>query len=111
MPKLTIVLPTYNEIGNLSNMVEALFALPINDLHLLVVDDNSPDGTGKLADELATASGRKIQVLHRQEKNGLGPAYIAGFKRAIADGADYILRCRFFASAKIYLANDSQARI
>lgn len=92
MPKFTVVLPTYNEIGNLKNMVDALFALNMPDFHLLVVDDNSPDGTGQLADELASASGGHIRVLHRQEKNGLGPAYIAGFKQAIADGADYILQ-------------------
>lgn len=92
MPKFTVVLPTYNEIGNLKNMVDALFALHIPDFHLLVVDDNSPDGTGQLADDLAAHSGGHIRVLHRQEKNGLGPAYIAGFKQAIADGADYILQ-------------------
>jgi dolichol-phosphate mannosyltransferase len=92
MPKFTVVLPTYNEIGNLKNMVDALFALNISDFHLLVVDDNSPDGTGQLADELAANSDGHIRVLHRQEKNGLGPAYIAGFKQAIADGADYILQ-------------------
>ncbi|PJF29689.1 MAG: polyprenol monophosphomannose synthase [Phototrophicales bacterium] len=92
MPKFTVVLPTYNEIGNLKNMVDALFALNIPDFHLLVVDDNSPDGTGQLADELAANSDGHIRVLHRQEKNGLGPAYIAGFKQAIADGADYVLQ-------------------
>lgn len=92
MPKFTVVLPTYNEIGNLKNMVDALFALNMPDFYLLVVDDNSPDGTGQLADELAGASNGHIRVLHRQEKNGLGPAYIAGFKQAIADGADYILQ-------------------
>lgn len=92
MPKFTVVLPTYNEIGNLKNMVDALFALNMPDFYLLVVDDNSPDGTGQLADELASASNGHIRVLHRQEKNGLGPAYIAGFKQAIADGADYILQ-------------------
>lgn len=92
MSKITIVLPTYNEIGNLSNMVEAIFALNIADLHLLVVDDNSPDGTGKLADELAQASGGKMKVLHREGKGGLGPAYAAGFKVAIADGAESIFQ-------------------
>lgn len=61
-------------------MVEALFALNLDNLHILVVDDNSPDGTGKIADELA-AQNPKVNVLHRQEKNGLGQAYIAGFKK------------------------------
>ena len=92
MPKTVIVLPTYNEIDNLSQMVEALFALKIEDSHLLVVDDNSPDGTGQLADELASESPDRIQVLHRTEKAGLGPAYIAGFKKALASGADYVIQ-------------------
>ncbi len=91
MPKTTIVLPTYNEKENLAQMAVALFALPVPDLHILVVDDNSPDGTGQIADELASREPR-LQVLHRQEKNGLGQAYIAGFKQAIAQDADYIIQ-------------------
>ncbi len=92
MPKLTIVLPTYNEKENLPHMVEALFNLPLDNLHLLVVDDNSPDGTGKMAEDFKSEFPGRIDVLHRTEKAGLGPAYIAGFKKAIADGADYILQ-------------------
>jgi dolichol-phosphate mannosyltransferase len=87
-----VVLPTYNEIENLPLMVEALFALPLENLHLLVVDDNSPDGTGQLADELAQQHTGKINVLHRTEKNGLGPAYIAGFKHALTLDADMIVQ-------------------
>ena len=92
MPKLMVVLPTYNERENLPLIVEALFTLSINDLNILVVDDNSPDGTGALADELALKYPGRLNVLHRTEKNGLGPAYIAGFKRALALDADYILQ-------------------
>lgn len=92
MSKLTIVLPTYNEAENLPLMVAALFALGIQGLHILVVDDNSPDGTGQLAEDLAKQHPGRIQVLHRTQKAGLGPAYIAGFKHAITDGADYILQ-------------------
>ncbi|NWF69956.1 MAG: polyprenol monophosphomannose synthase [Chloroflexi bacterium] len=92
MPNLTVVLPTYNEIENLTQISEALLALPVPGLNILVVDDNSPDGTGQKAEELAQQSGGRIAVLHRQEKNGLGPAYIAGFKRAISMGADYMLQ-------------------
>ncbi len=92
MPKLMIVLPTYNERENLPLMVNALFALPTADLNLLVVDDNSPDGTGTLADELAAQHLGQMSVLHRTEKNGLGPAYIAGFKQALALDADYIIQ-------------------
>jgi dolichol-phosphate mannosyltransferase len=92
MPKTFVVLPTYNERENLPLMVEALLALNIADLNILVVDDNSPDGTGALADSLAAQHPRSIHVLHRTEKNGLGPAYIAGFKKAISLGADYVIQ-------------------
>lgn len=92
MPGIMVVLPTYNEAENLPLMVRALFDLPIDDLQILVVDDSSPDGTGELAEKLALEHPGRIQVLHRAEKAGLGPAYIAGFKRAINSGADYILQ-------------------
>jgi len=91
MPKTVIVLPTYNEKDNLPRMIEALFALNLDNLHILVVDDNSPDGTGKIADDLA-ASNPKVNVLHRKEKNGLGQAYIAGFKKALNMDADYVIQ-------------------
>jgi dolichol-phosphate mannosyltransferase len=87
--RTTIVLPTYNEAANLPRMVAALLALepPVN---LLVVDDNSPDGTGRVADGLAAAHPARIAVLHRQVKTGLGDAYLAGFRRALADGAERV---------------------
>ncbi len=85
---LTIVIPTYNEAENLPKLVSALFHLSIEDLHLLIVDDNSPDGTGALAEELAMQY--PMQVLHRSEKMGLGTAYIQGFQRALAQGAQAI---------------------
>jgi len=91
MPKTIIVIPTYNEKENLPIMLEALFALNLDNLHILVVDDNSPDGTGKIADDFA-ARNPKVTVLHRQEKNGLGQAYIAGFKQALKTDADYIIQ-------------------
>ena len=93
MPKIMVVIPTYNEIENLPLIVDALFSLPVEDMNILIVDDNSPDGTGKLADDLAaTQYPGRLQVLHRTEKNGLGPAYVAGFKKAISLGADYIIQ-------------------
>jgi dolichol-phosphate mannosyltransferase len=92
MPALTVVLPTYNECENLPRIVEALFALAIPDLHILVVDDNSPDGTGQVADALAAAHPGRLSVMHRPGKGGLGPAYIAGFGQAIAQGAQLILQ-------------------
>jgi len=83
----TICLPTYNEHENLEPMLRALAPLGVR---VLVIDDNSPDGTGELADRLARELDF-VSVLHRERKEGLGPAYIAGFKRALADGADLIL--------------------
>src|ERR1700761_6007185 len=82
-----IIVPTYNERDNLPRMAAKLMSLPGVDL--LVVDDNSPDGTGKIADELAAKEPR-IQVLHRSEKDGLGRAYIAGFKWALQKQYDFI---------------------
>jgi dolichol-phosphate mannosyltransferase len=92
MPNLTVVLPTYNERENLPLMAEALLALPVDGLQVLVVDDNSPDGTGAIADTLAQTHPGRIHVLHRLEKNGLGPAYIAGFKQALSLGADLVVQ-------------------
>lgn len=89
--KLTVVLPTYNEAANLPNMVAALFGLGIDGLSIIVVDDNSPDGTGKIADELAAQYPGRVSVIHRPGKMGLGSAYVAGFTRALAEGADYVV--------------------
>jgi dolichol-phosphate mannosyltransferase len=85
--RATVVLPTYNERENIEPMLRALAP---HDVRVLVVDDNSPDGTGRLADTLAAELGF-VDVLHRASKEGLGPAYIAGFQRALADGAQLVL--------------------
>jgi dolichol-phosphate mannosyltransferase len=85
--KAVVCLPTYNEHENIEPMVRAL--LP-HEVHVLVVDDNSPDGTGAVADRLAAEHDR-VSVLHRARKEGLGPAYLAGFRQALADGADLVL--------------------
>jgi len=79
-----VIIPTYNERDNLPPLVEAVLAV-VPDADILVVDDNSPDGTGRLADALAASTGR-VRVLHRAGKQGLGSAYIAGFKDALAHG-------------------------
>jgi dolichol-phosphate mannosyltransferase len=85
-----VVLPTYNEAENLPTMASAILdRLP--HATLLVVDDSSPDGTGRLADEMAAADPR-VQVLHRTAKEGLGPAYVAGFGRALGGGAERIVQ-------------------
>ena len=93
-PKVMVVLPTYNESENIGRIVPTLFALGIPNLHLLVVDDNSPDGTGEKAEELGRQAGNagRLTVLHRKNKQGLGPAYVAGFRRALSLGADIIIQ-------------------
>lgn len=88
--KVTFVIPTYNEAENLPRLVSALFDLPLPELSLLIVDDNSPDGTGRIADELAIQTSGRVDVLHRSGKLGLGSAYIQGFQRAMQHGADAI---------------------
>lgn len=88
---IIVVLPTYNEAENLPKLVSALFSLPL-DLGILVVDDNSPDGTGKIADELSTQHSGKVHVLHRAGKLGLRSAYIEGFRRAFELGAQAIVQ-------------------
>jgi dolichol-phosphate mannosyltransferase len=86
---LVLCLPTYNERENLEPMVRALRGLDLDGLHVLVIDDSSPDGTGEIADRLA-AEYPDVHVLHRPRKEGLGPAYLAGFRRALELGADLV---------------------
>ena len=88
MMKTLIIVPTYNELENIRRLLPELMALS-PDIRVLVVDDNSPDGTGKLADELA-AENERINVLHRPGKLGLGSAYVAGFKYAIQQDVDCV---------------------
>ncbi|MBN1963731.1 MAG: polyprenol monophosphomannose synthase [Anaerolineae bacterium] len=90
MPNIVVVLPTYNEAENLPQMVPHLLTLPIDDLHVLIVDDNSPDGTGAIADELAAAHADRVSVLHRPGKQGLGAAYRAAFRHALTLQPTYI---------------------
>ncbi|HZT16260.1 MAG TPA: polyprenol monophosphomannose synthase [Gaiellaceae bacterium] len=88
--RATICVPTYNEAANLEPMVRALEPLLRDGDRVLVIDDSSPDGTGELADRLAGEL-PFVDVLHRPAKEGLGPAYRAGFARALADGAELVL--------------------
>jgi dolichol-phosphate mannosyltransferase len=85
--RATVCLPTYNERENLEPMVRALGD---KDVDVLVIDDNSPDGTGEIADRLA-ADLSYVRVLHRERKEGLGPAYLAGFRHALVAGAERVL--------------------
>jgi dolichol-phosphate mannosyltransferase len=87
VPKAVVCLPTYNELENLEPMLRALGD---KDVRVLVIDDNSPDGTGELANRLAQELDY-VDVLHRERKEGLGPAYLAGFRRALSDGAELVL--------------------
>jgi dolichol-phosphate mannosyltransferase len=88
--KLLVVIPTYNEAENIQPMLSALFLLPIENLHVLVVDDNSPDGTGEIVENLKQENPARIDILHRIGKLGLGTAYITGFQYGLAKGYDFI---------------------
>ncbi|WP_432834204.1 polyprenol monophosphomannose synthase [Dactylosporangium sp. CA-092794] len=90
--RITVVVPTYNERDNLPQLVEQLAALSMPNLRVLVVDDNSPDGTGEVADKLAAQSPNLVGVLHRTAKDGLGRAYIAGLSQALEEGADVLIQ-------------------
>lgn len=93
MPSAWLVLPTYNEAENVEPIVRASLAQLATvgiEHHVLVVDDGSPDGSGQIADGLA-AELAEVEVLHRSQKQGIGPAYLAGFRHALAAGADLVM--------------------
>ena len=99
--KLTLVIiPTYNEKDNVTPLTEKVLSYPEN-VHILIVDDNSPDGTGKIADHLSSQNSR-IHVLHRNKKQGLGRAYIAGFKWALKNNYEFVMEmdCDFSHNPK-----------
>ena len=87
--KISIVIPTYNEKANIEKLLGQIFALGIPNVHVLVVDDSSPDGTGQLVDQLCQRYAN-LSILHRVSKEGLGRAYVAGFKEVLSAGADFI---------------------
>jgi dolichol-phosphate mannosyltransferase len=89
LDKKLVIIPTYNEKENVTNIIQAVIGLESN-FHVLIVDDNSPDGTGQIVDKLISEYKGSLYILHRKEKNGLGPAYIAGFKYGLANNYDYI---------------------
>lgn len=88
--KPVIIIPTYNERATLQKLITTILTLKPK-FYIVIVDDNSPDGTGQLAERLAK-NYPAVRVIHRQEKKGLGTAYVEGFKYALAQGADYILQ-------------------
>ena len=91
MPRTLVVIPTYNEVENLPKICSALYELKIDDLDMLIVDDDSPDGTGRIADQISEQHLGKFHVMHRTGKLGLGTAYIQGFQWALEHGYEYII--------------------
>ncbi len=89
-PDVWVILPTYNEAENLERIVGAVLEHLPSSRRVLIVDDNSPDGTGEIAERLAEAD-ESVAVLHRERKEGLGPAYLAGFRVALEGGAERII--------------------
>lgn len=87
--KTVIVIPTYNEAENIRKITAKVFSLNIPDLEIVIVDDNSPDGTGKIADDLKSRD-KRIHVIHRLGKLGLGTAYLEGFKYALDRGVEFL---------------------
>lgn len=90
--KTYVVIPTYNEKDNLPLIMKSIFELNIPDIGILVVDDNSPDGTGKIAEGLKMVYPDAVYVLHREGKKGLGTAYLEGFDYCLKKGADQIVQ-------------------
>jgi len=88
--KTTIIIPTYNEAENLPKILTALFDLPLKDLGVLIVDDNSSDGTGHIADEFVRTHPKRVSVMHRAGKLGLGSAYIQGFTQLLNGDSEVI---------------------
>jgi dolichol-phosphate mannosyltransferase len=102
--KTFIILPTYNEAQNIAPMVADLLALPIPDVSILIIDDDSQDGTGKIADQLRDQNPNRVFVMHRAGKLGLGTAYIIGFNWALERGADCVIQMDCdFSHAPSYL--------
>ncbi len=90
--KTCVILPTFNEAQNLEAIVRHLLTLPIPDLSIYIVEDHSRDGTGEIADSLCARFPERVFVLHRPGKLGLGTAYVAGFRWALARGADFVIQ-------------------
>jgi len=106
MGQLTVVIPTFNEAKNLPALSAELWALPIPNLKILIVDDASPDGTGEIAEELASRQPNRISVIHRTGKLGLGSAYITGFSKALESGAEAVAQMDAdFSHSPSYLLN------
>jgi dolichol-phosphate mannosyltransferase len=88
--KITMIIPTYNEAENIGSLVQEILSLPLPRLKVMIVDDNSPDRTGDVAESLKLDYPARVDVVHRECKDGLGKAYIAGFRKALAQDVDVI---------------------
>ena len=86
-----VIIPTYNEKENISNMIHTVMAITEHQFDILVIDDNSPDGTGQIVDALVEENPERVHIIKRQGKLGLGTAYITGFKWALEHGYDYVI--------------------
>lgn len=89
--RVLVIIPTYNEAENLPKLLEELFSLGVDGLEVLIIDDNSPDGSGQVADKLAKRYLGRMEVIHRAAKLGLGRAYADGFARALEKGVDVVV--------------------
>lgn len=104
--KTFVVLPTYNEAENLAPLVDQILSLPIDDAHILIIDDNSQDGTGDIADQLHGRYPSQVDVIHRPGKMGLGTAYLTGFRFALERDSDNVIQMDSdFSHSPAYLRN------
>jgi dolichol-phosphate mannosyltransferase len=90
--KAVVVMPTYNEASNLAEIIGQVLSLDVEGLQVLIVDDNSPDGTGEIADRLAVEYPGRVEVIHRKGKRGFGTAYLTGFARALEQRPDFVFQ-------------------
>jgi dolichol-phosphate mannosyltransferase len=90
--RVLVVMPTYNEAENLVQIVAELMTVELDGLEILIIDDDSPDGTGQIADDLAEQYADRVHVIHRQGKMGLGTAYVTGFHYALDSDVDYVVQ-------------------
>ncbi len=108
---IKVVIPTYNEAENIVKIIPAILSQPLPEIGVLIVDDNSPDGTGDIVEKMKADYPGKIDCLHRQGKQGLGTAYIAGFKWCIEQGYDYIVQMDADFSHPVEKLNELYATI
>ena len=90
--KISVIIPTYNEVGNIPILVRNIFDQSIENLNLLIIDDSSPDGTSKIVNQLSKEYPGKIELIQRKKKSGLGSAYKLGYQKVISSDADIVVQ-------------------